>query len=314
MEKKGEIKLKSKVDLDNIKSKHILKEIFEHIKKNKALEIIKINKKIQNKLNLTINDYKEYSELFTPIEIEITPKASINKIFNNFINLTDKEEEYYHIFFNDRKEEIKKFWLNEEDKVTKIKIIIDYQIKSFKMLFYFCQCIESIFFKKFYRNNIIDMSGLFWGCSTLKEIDISNINQNVTDMNYMFCGCSSLEGLNLSNFSTNNVKDMKGMFFDCSSLKEINLSNFNTNNVTDMSSMFGGCSSLKVLNLSNFNTNNVTDMSFMFIRCSSLEELNISNFNINKVINMIDIFYGCSDELKKKISEKNTNIPYFDFD
>ena len=58
----------------------------------------------------------------------------------------------------------------------------------------------------------------------------------------MFYGCSSLNELNLSNFNTNNVTDMYEMFSECSSLKELNLSNFNTNNVTDMHYMFLGCS------------------------------------------------------------------------
>ena len=48
----------------------------------------------------------------------------------------------------------------------------------------------------------------------------------------MFYGCSSLKELNLNNFNTNNVTNMGGMFFRCSSLKELNLNNFNTNNVT----------------------------------------------------------------------------------
>ena len=57
----------------------------------------------------------------------------------------------------------------------------------------------------------------------------------------MFRGCSSLKELNLSNFNTNNVTDMKYMFSGCSSLKELNLNNFNTNNVIDMRYMFDGC-------------------------------------------------------------------------
>ena len=48
-------------------------------------------------------------------------------------------------------------------------------------------------------------------------------------MGYFFSGCSSLKELDLSNFTTNNVKDMSFMFYKCSSLKELNLSNFNTN-------------------------------------------------------------------------------------
>ena len=57
----------------------------------------------------------------------------------------------------------------------------------------------------------------------------------------MFHGCSSLKELNLSNFNTNNVTNMRFMFDGCSSLKELNLNNFNTNNVTNMRGMFRGC-------------------------------------------------------------------------
>ena len=53
----------------------------------------------------------------------------------------------------------------------------------------------------------------------------------------MFYGCSSLKELNLNNFNTNNVTNMGGMFDGCSSLKELNLNIFNTNNVTNMFSL-----------------------------------------------------------------------------
>ena len=39
-------------------------------------------------------------------------------------------------------------------------------------------------------------------------------------MSFMFCGCSSLKELNLSNFNINNVINMNAMFYGCSSLKE----------------------------------------------------------------------------------------------
>jgi hypothetical protein len=68
------------------------------------------------------------------------------------------------------------YYIEEEDKVTKIKIIIDYQVKSFKELFGSCECIEYINFKKFYRNNITDMSHMFSECSLLKELKLTNFN------------------------------------------------------------------------------------------------------------------------------------------
>ena len=50
--------------------------------------------------------------------------------------------------------------------------------------------IESIKFKKFIRNNVTNMSYMFYGCSSLKEINLNNFNtNNVTDMSDMFSGC-----------------------------------------------------------------------------------------------------------------------------
>ena len=57
-----------------------------------------------------------------------------------------------------KKKEIENTFLDIDDNVSKISIIIDYQMKSFSKLFYYCFSVESIEFKKFYRNNVTDMS------------------------------------------------------------------------------------------------------------------------------------------------------------
>ena len=112
---------------------------------------------------------KKYSETYSSIEI-----IHDNGKYGRFIKVDENGKLYYHIYFNDNKDEIKnkyrikeneddiikhEYYIEEEHKVTKIKIIIDYQVKSFKKLFDDCKCIESINFKKFYRNNITDMRG-----------------------------------------------------------------------------------------------------------------------------------------------------------
>ena len=274
--------------LRDLKSNFILKILFGYIPKNISLGAIKYNKYIQKRMNININDYKTYSEIYSSIKIELIPK--IDGYFNQFINIKNEDEKYYHIYFNNnKKDEIKRYYLNEFDKVSKINIIIDYQVKSFSELFMDCNCIESINFKTFYRNNIINMKSIF-------------------------CGCSSLKELNFTNFKTDSVIDMSSMFEGCSSLKELNLSNFNTNNVTNMRFMFYYCSALKELNLSNFNTNKVTNMSYMFFKCLSLKEINITNFNTNNVTNMNHMFNGCSDELKLKIQSQYKNFKKKAFD
>ena len=159
----------------------------------------------------------------------------------------------------------------------------------------------------FNTSNVTSMSGMFYGCSSLTSLNLSNLNtENVTDMSGMFVGCSSLTSLNLSNLNTSNVTTMYNMFNNCSSLTSLNLSIFNTSNVTYMSQMFIGCSSLTSLNLSNFNTSNVMDIGWMFASCSSLTNLNLSNFNTSNVTDMSGMFSDCSSLISLNLSNFNT--------
>ena len=137
--KKEELKqMKPKDKIENLKSNYILKKIFGNLK-------------IKKILNINIDNYKEFCEKYSSIEIEIIACKSKK---SKYIKIEGDKEKYYHIYFNDSKEEIKKNELSKDDNVSRIKIIIDYQIKSFERLFQYCDCIESIIFKKFYRINI----------------------------------------------------------------------------------------------------------------------------------------------------------------
>ena len=183
-------KIEPKDIFKNLKSNYILKKLFYNLLKKKSLDIIKYNNNIKERINISIKDYKEYSEVYSSIEIEIKPAGDK---YGEFINIEEEEEIYYHIYFNNNEEEIKRNYLKGNDNATKLKIIIDYQIKSFAKLFYDCKCIEYIYFKKFYRNNVTNISDMFNRCSTLKELNLNNFNtNNVTDMSYMFNKCSSL--------------------------------------------------------------------------------------------------------------------------
>ena len=192
--------------LQNIKSNYILKKIIDNLKENKLLEIIKYNKYTQQRLKLSLNYYKEYSEKYSSIEIElITCKSEKGE----YISIEKDKNKYYHIYINNNKTEIKSRYLNEIEKMNniKIRIKVDYQVETFSGLFFGCECIQSIYFKNFYRNNINNMSCMFLWCDSLKELNLSNFNtRNVTDMSCMFYWCNSLKELNLSNFNTNNVK------------------------------------------------------------------------------------------------------------
>ena len=198
-----------------IRSNVILKCIFKNLAKKPYLGIMKYNKKLQNKLGITIQDYKDYNEII----IELFPKK-VDIYENIFINRKDEYKSSIHIFFNDNEEsEINRNYITSSDHVWKIKVVLDWEIKSLKGLFKNCSCIKEIKFTNFSTSRIEDMSEMFYDCSNLNKIDFEK-------------------------FKTDQVKFMDSIFYWCRSLKEINLNNFNTINVIDMSHMFSGCLSL----------------------------------------------------------------------
>ena len=166
-------------------------------------------------------------------------KLSMNKILNK-IN-------YMKGIYEIKKEDIgkdtqiinnKNDYYKNEEILKKIKLIIEGEIKNNILTYKFKK--EGLYKIYIISDNILkNMSYMFYGCSGLKELNLSSFNTNqVTNMSYMFRGCSGLKELNLSSFNTNQVTNMDSMFRGCSGLKELNLSSFNTNQVTDMDSMF----------------------------------------------------------------------------
>lgn len=149
--------------------------------------------------------------------------------------------------------------------------------------------------KGFIGSNVTDLNGMFRGCASLTELDLSGSNaEKVKDMCKMFYGCFALSNLNLSGFKTGSLTDMRYLFSSCQSLESLDLSGFNTENVTSMESMFSQCSSLRSLDLSSFNTSKVIDMHLMFYKCTNLESIDLSSFDTENLQRMARMFYSCT--------------------
>ena len=58
------------------------------------------NKKLQKRLNININDYRECSK----IEIEL---KLVDQEYDKFINIPKKDKEYYHIYFDNSENKLK---------------------------------------------------------------------------------------------------------------------------------------------------------------------------------------------------------------
>ena len=104
----------------NIKSNFFLRKVFSNLKPKKFLKILKINNKLQKILKIGLDTYKRF---YAQIEIEIIP--ILTKDINEFIHIPDEYESYCHIYFNENYNEIKRKYFTNEDKVSKIKIILE---------------------------------------------------------------------------------------------------------------------------------------------------------------------------------------------
>ena len=103
-------------------------------------------------------------------------------------------------------------------------------------------------------NNIskTSLSGFFSDLKNLKKISFKSRN-NITDMTTMFYFCSNLEEVDFSNVDTSNVANMSNIFYGCNRLKTI--TELDTNKVVNMSGAFHNCTAL-----SNDSLNNILGM------------------------------------------------------
>lgn len=109
--------------------------------------------------------------------------------------------------------------------------------------------IHSIVFNESFANCTSITSTAYWfaGMTNLETfIGLEYLNtSNVTAMNGMFWVCSALRSLDLSNFNTQSVSNMSNMFTRCSRLVTIKVgSGWSTSNVSSSSEMFEECTSL----------------------------------------------------------------------
>lgn len=177
-----------------------------------------------------------------------------------------------------------------------------------------CASLVDLDVSKFNTQKVTDMYCLFSKCSKLSQIDISNWDtSNVTTMDNMFAECTSLSNLNVSNFNTEKVTNMRFMFYSCLELTELDVSNFKTQNVTDMEAMFMSMNKVRTIIFStDFKTHNVTTMANMFANCNKLTSLDLSNFDTTKVTTMKQMFYACSQLASIDVSSwKTPNVQEF---
>ena len=230
--------------------------------------------------------------------------------------------------FKDEAEHYKNFYITEDqptwldmksvcdlnyannDKITTVKFDKSFSMARPTSTFYWFWGLRKlktiIGIENLNTSEVKYMSGMFKGCSSLTELDLSGFNTaKVEYMSFMFDGCSQLKTLDISGFNTANVYDMMGMFSGCSQLETIDVSGFNTANVRRMDGMFEGCSQLETIDVSGFNTANSSGISCMFRGCHNLKSIDISSFNIGKIVSnvYVDDMWNNEEEKRERLHE-----------
>ena len=257
-------------------------------KDNTNIDNLYLNEPLESLIFLIIQDIKLYPNI-----------SHYENIKNIFYYLSDQLEIEYHNYGN-QSSEIKIFgksfvknnakifilFIDEKEEILKEKIEVKGNNETFKI-------------KLIKINEATDLSGMFYKCDSLYQINIINKwdTSNVTTMNRMFSGCNALENLpDLSKWITNKVTDLSSIFEDCENLEIIpDISKWNVENVISMSYMFSGCESLEFLpDLSKWKTNKLENIDSIFHNCKNLKSLEgIENWDTSQITNMSSSFENC---------------------
>ena len=330
-EEKKENQNKEKNDVIII-NKKISNEIRERIKENK-LKMDEIKKGMKQNIgdnNLSMeNNEKNIIILIIAINTEDVYKevyfldnykyinSKNNKRKDGFMKeIENMKKKIILTIINTNNERIQvpfdnKFIPKEEGNHI-IEIEFQEQIKDCSYMFYGCTNIIDIDLSNFDFQSTIKMNDMFNYCINLVNIRFPQLSiENVINTSYMFNYCKKLMKIDLSNMNTENVISMAGMFQHCESLKVLDLSNFDIKNNTQLSCMFNDCYELKEIIFSGkFNTKNVAFMPWMFYGCENLLSLDLTMFNFDEKIirDMSQMFNGCDKLEEIKINEENKNI------
>lgn len=158
---------------------------------------------------------------------------------------------------------------------------------SFRQLFSDCPKLKSINTDAIDLSNVSDISFMFYGCSSLKEIDVSNWDvSKITNFDH-FAAHANLKRKGIENWNTSSATNMNALFHNCAE-EELDLSGWDVSKVQFFCQMFENSPNLKrIKGLENWDTSSGLGFDEMFERCYKLEEVDLSAFNTTKAKNNV---------------------------
>lgn len=178
--------------------------------------------------------------LFCALEGQATPNSEIRKLadYTSFIKIRYKESaEYTSGFGNTYRNGI----LNIKKGDAVFQATDNFTVKPNEII------------EVYFSNPIQNLSNFFAYKNDTKEgdtnnekilsVDFSNFDSSlIEDISSMFYGCSSIEEIDFTTFKTSGkISDISNTFNKCQNLKSIDLSQLNITSVTNMNNIFKNC-------------------------------------------------------------------------
>ena len=156
---------------------------------------------------------------------------------------------------------------------------------------------------------VVNMSGAFYDCKGLTELDVSKWDtSNVQNMHALFSHCSGLKELRVSGWDTSSLTDIGGIF-GATGVTKMDLSGWNTSGVTDMHGVFMDCGALTEVNVSGWDTSDVQRFGGCFQNCAALTELDLSGWDTSNGTFFTNMFSGCASLKTIRVSENFVIVP-----
>ena len=300
-ENRKQIEEKKERMLRSVKQKNNLS--FEYNEKNIILLIVEVNYEDINEEIYFLDNYKYINQ------IKKRESGFLKEIENLKEKITfqiiDPKDKRIDMIFNNK-------FIPKEKGNYSIEIEIPELIKDCSYMFYGCTNIIDIDLSNFDLQETTKMKDMFNYCINLQNVRFPQFPlEKITNTSYMFNYCKKLSKIDLSNLNTENIISMAGMFQHCESLEFLDLSNFDIKNNNQLSCMFNNCYKLTDIKFSEkFNTKKVMFMPWMFYGCENLTILNLTSFNIDQNIirDMSDMFIGCDKLEEILINEESKNF------
>ena len=136
------------------------------------------------------------------------------------------------------------------DKVGIYTVKIGFKKKMETISYLFCDCCNIIELDMTHLNidEIVEMTGLFRDCQSLKKINFNIDTSKIKSFNSLFGWCYNLEKIEgIEDFKTENGEDFSKMFARVYSIKELDISKWNIKNLKKSVSTFEEAYGIEVL-------------------------------------------------------------------